>query len=47
MEEEEEKRAEEEMMKDKEKTFYKLADYFVTVGIDQYYSKEEIYKDVD
>ena len=27
-----------------EKQYYKLADYFVTIGLDDYYTNEEIYK---
>lgn len=27
-----------------EKQYYKLADYFVTIGLDDYYTHEEIYK---
>ena len=27
-----------------EKQYYKLADYFITIGLDDYYQKEEIYR---
>lgn len=27
-----------------DKSYFKLADYFVTIGVDNYYSAEEIYR---
>ena len=41
---EEEKEREELEKISNEKMFYKLADYFVTVGIDNYHTEDEIYR---
>jgi hypothetical protein len=30
-----------------EKNYYKLADYFITIGLDNYYAPEEVYKHDD
>lgn len=46
IDDEQEKTREQEMI-DKmttEKYYYNLADYFVTIGLDNYYTSEEIYK---